>query len=229
MERPTRVLLVDDDEEDYLIIRDLLARANTERFIVEWAAGFEAAREAMKSKAHDVYLIDYRLGKHNGLDLLRETIRQNPWSPAILLTGQGDYHVDIEAMKLGAADYLQKAGINEVLLERTIRYAIEHKRAEEALQKIHEEKVRVMVETAGAAAHEINQPLSVILLKTEMMLKEETDGPRRVHLETILKAGEAICNTVKKMSTVRRYVTKPYVDDVNILDFDAAVQAERPE
>ena len=131
-----RVLLVDDDEDDYVLTRDWFSEFEGARFELEWVASYEAAINAIALKTHDVYLLDYRLGERNGLELLREAVAKGSLAPIILLTGQGDHDVDIEAMKAGAADYLEKSQLGAPLLERSIRYAIERKQAE---QKIREQ------------------------------------------------------------------------------------------
>lgn len=115
------VLLVEDDEDDYVIIRDLLSEM--ERFELEWVTDYEDALKAIKREEHDVCLLDYRLGQRSGLDLLREASGRGYEAPIILLTGQGDREVDLEAMQAGAADYLIKGQIDAPLLERSIRYA----------------------------------------------------------------------------------------------------------
>jgi PAS domain S-box-containing protein len=116
-----KVLLVEDDEDDYVIIRDLLSEM--ERFELEWLTDYDDALGAMEREEHDVCLLDYRLGKRSGLELLREALRRGYKVPIILLTGQGDREVDLEAMQAGAADYLIKDQIDTPLLERSIRYA----------------------------------------------------------------------------------------------------------
>jgi PAS domain S-box-containing protein len=129
-----RVLLVEDDQDDYFLTRELLAEIEGTRFELDWAASYGTAQEAIARQEHDVYLLDYRLGEHNGLDLLREAVRRGCQGPLILLTGHGDRQVDLEAMTAGAADYLIKAQISSALLERSLRYAIERKRTETTLK-----------------------------------------------------------------------------------------------
>lgn len=136
--RPLRILLVDDDEDDYILARDLLSDIRGREFNLDWVAAYDAALETIESNRHDVYLLDYRLGDRNGLELLREAVVNGCKAPMILLTGQGDHEVDLEAIKAGAADYLMKGQIDGPLLERSIRYAIERKRAEEALRESEE-------------------------------------------------------------------------------------------
>jgi CheY-like chemotaxis protein len=70
--RPVRVLLVDDDEDDFIITQDLLSEIKGGKFDLKWVATYQAALETMGRHQHDVYLIDYRLGEYNGLELLRE-------------------------------------------------------------------------------------------------------------------------------------------------------------
>jgi signal transduction histidine kinase len=115
------VLLVDDDEDDYVLIRDLLAEI--EGLDLEWIDGYEEALGALKRNTYDVCLVDYRLGERSGLTLMREASSQGHAVPMILLTGLGDRSVDLEAMRAGAADYLLKGEINAPTLERSIRYA----------------------------------------------------------------------------------------------------------
>ena len=129
-----KILLVDDDEDDYVITRGLLSEIEGTEFDLEWVATFNGALDAIARRVHDVYLVDYGLGERTGLDLLREVVRGGCKGPIILLTGQGDHEVDVEAMKLGAADYLVKGQITPALLGRSIRYAIERSQVIEALR-----------------------------------------------------------------------------------------------
>ena len=125
---PTRVLLVDDDHDDYTIMRDLFIEIEVGKIRLEWVDTYDAAIEKMLRNEHDVYLVDYLLGERNGLELLKEAIKEGCKAPIILLTGKGAREVDMAAMKAGASDYLDKSEIGASLIERSIRYAIERKR-----------------------------------------------------------------------------------------------------
>ncbi|MFZ2448467.1 MAG: response regulator [Syntrophobacteraceae bacterium] len=142
-----RVLLVEDDEEDYMIVRGLLREVPSTRYDLTWARTYEEALKAAEGGPHDVYLVDYRLGAHDGLKFLHEMNRGGCKVPAIVLTGQGSYEVDMEAMKSGAADYLVKNQINPSLLERSIRYAVGRAQSEERLHK-SEEMMRLIIESS---------------------------------------------------------------------------------
>jgi diguanylate cyclase (GGDEF)-like protein len=134
-----RILLVEDDEEDYIITRALLAEAPGPRLDLEWAATCEEALERLARGGIDAALVDYRLGGINGLDFVREAGARGHRVPMILLTGQGDRDVDCQAMGAGASDFLVKGGMTAAALERAIRYGIERRRAEEALRAARDE------------------------------------------------------------------------------------------
>ena len=124
-----KVLLVEDDEDDFIITRDLLAEIRSREFVLDWAKTYEKGLELMVLNRHDVCLVDYRLGAHNGVELLRAAIERGCQSPVILLTTSGHQTVDVEAMEAGASDYLVKGDLEPVSLERSIRYAIQRTRA----------------------------------------------------------------------------------------------------
>ncbi len=124
-----RVLLVEDDEDDYILTRGLFADMRESRFQLEWFKSYQLGLAAMVRNQHDVCLVDYRLGAKNGIELLKEALERGCQAPIILLTGLGEHQVDIEAMKAGAADYLVKTGLRGDLLERSVRYALERKRS----------------------------------------------------------------------------------------------------
>jgi PAS domain S-box-containing protein len=126
---PIKVLLIDDDEEDYIITRDLLSDMPGNHFTVDWAGSFEAGLNRLLLNQHDVCLVDYRLGPRSGIELLRAATERGCQAPVILLTGAGEHVVDVEAMQAGAADYLVKAQLRADALERSIRYAMERRRA----------------------------------------------------------------------------------------------------
>ena len=136
--RAVRLLLVEDDEDDYVLTRELLSDARRTTFELDWISSFEDALQALATSTHDVCLIDYRLGEHDGLELLRHARELGVTAPLILLTGQGGGDIDLAAMRAGAADYLVKGTIDASLLERSIRYALEQSRTLRALRESEE-------------------------------------------------------------------------------------------
>jgi PAS domain S-box-containing protein len=140
-----RVLLVDDDEA-YLALTTELLRDPPGRYEVAWARTFESGRTALREGRHDVALIDYRLGSASGLDLIRELASLNGSAPPlIVLTAQGDRRVDLAAEAAGASDYLDKTGLTSELLDRSIRYAVNTRRALQAAAQ-SEARFRALLE-----------------------------------------------------------------------------------
>jgi len=136
--RAVRILLVEDDEDDYVLTRDLLADSRRTHFTLDWVSTYEDAKREIRSDAHDIYLVDFRLGSHDGLEILREAKAWGCSRPIILLTGQSDADVNVAAMMAGAADYLVKGQVDANMLERSIRYSLEQSRTLDALRESEE-------------------------------------------------------------------------------------------
>jgi PAS domain S-box-containing protein len=147
-----KILLVEDDEDDYVLTQDMLLEAKGSQFELSWEPTYDGALKTLRDNHPDVILVDYNLDTRNGLDFVREALEMGCKAPLIVLTGHGSYEVDIKAMQVGAVDYLVKGQINPSLLERTIRYAIERKQAEDALQRARDElEMRVRERTQELA------------------------------------------------------------------------------
>ncbi|MCF8062427.1 MAG: response regulator [Deltaproteobacteria bacterium] len=138
-----RVLLVEDDEDDYVLARDILADIPNQSFHIEWAPTVEEALEQARNGGYDLCLLDYRLGHRNGIEVLDELKALGFTAPILMLTGHGDRRVDLEAMRRGAADYLEKDRLSPELMERSVRYALERARTLEAL-RASEQRLRAL-------------------------------------------------------------------------------------
>ena len=124
------ILLVEDDEDDYVLARGLLSEIFGPSLKLDWVETWDAGLEALRKGTHDICLADFRLGDRNGLELVREAATLGCTVPIILLTGQDNREIDLAAVKAGATDYLVKGEITAPLLDRAIRYAIERKKVE---------------------------------------------------------------------------------------------------
>lgn len=140
-----RVLIIDDDEDDFLIISEYIKRIPVSKFIIDWCPKYKEAIDLMLSGSYDIYLVDYRLGAHTGVEFLQVAHDNKCEEPIILLTGKGNINVDIEAMQLGAVDYLLKSEINVDNIERSIRYALDRSYSTKAI-KANERKYRALFE-----------------------------------------------------------------------------------
>jgi PAS domain S-box-containing protein len=137
--QPIRVLLIEDSESDYLLTRRMLSSIENQVIDLEWASTWQTGIEAIRRPGHDVCLLDYRIGEGDGLELLKESRKASHDVPVILLTGIADYRLDVEAMGLGAADFLVKDQITPALLERSIRYALVQARTLKELSQQQDE------------------------------------------------------------------------------------------
>jgi PAS domain S-box-containing protein len=120
-----KVLLVEDDEDDYILFKHSLSEIKTNSYTLTWTNNYDSALQLIKKNEHDIYFFDYLLGPRTGLDLIQESIKAGIDAPIIILTGLGNQQTDLKAMELGAADYLVKGEIDVEKLERSIRYSIE--------------------------------------------------------------------------------------------------------
>ncbi len=128
-----KILCIEDDEDDFVLVQKLLSAVPKTKYELDWIRTYEAGLKALSrpDAGYDACLLDYQLGSKTGLDLLHEASAWGCRIPVLLLTGQGSYEVDLLALETGAADYLAKDQISTPLLDRSIRYAISHKRTEE--------------------------------------------------------------------------------------------------
>jgi len=145
MKAPVKILVIDDDEDDFLIISNYIKAIKEQHFFIDWCGTYKEAVIKISEGGYDLYFVDYLLGEKTGLDLIKEVIKNNCEIPLILLTGNGNRSIDIKAMEYGAVDYLVKSDLNEDKLERSIRYSLERAIAEKALRN-NERKFRNIFE-----------------------------------------------------------------------------------
>ncbi|WP_276496297.1 hybrid sensor histidine kinase/response regulator [Pontibacter litorisediminis] len=176
-----RVLLVDDDEDDYIITRDIMDDIPGRNYKLQWSSSFEEALELIRQNAHDVYLVDFYLGAHNGLELISKAVEEGTKAPFILLTGQSDLETDERAMRVGAMDYLVKGTFNPFDLERSIRYSIEHAKSLTEIQKLNaeleqrvEERTQELAEAIRKLEH-TNRSLEEAQLEIQKALQKERE------------------------------------------------------
>ena len=178
--RPVKILLVEDDEDDYVIIRKMLSKIPNQQYDLRWVSEFETALEDTSLSHFDLFLVDYRLGVQNGLELLHILHNQEDSPPVILLTGKGDHEIDVQAMKNGASDYLEKGNLNPVLLERSMRYAVEQahtlnalRESERKLRNLSEKLLNAQENERKIVAREIHDGLGSTLTAIRYALEQK--------------------------------------------------------
>lgn len=156
-----KILLIEDDEDDYILTRSYLTENDKFDFHIDWEFDFDKGLERIKTNEHDIYLIDYMLGSFSGIELLVQGRQAGCDRPMIMLTGQDSYQTDINAMISGASDYLVKGEINTSLLERAIRYNIDRYNNLKSLRE-QEIKYRLLFEESLDAVFIADQDMNLI-------------------------------------------------------------------
>lgn len=158
---PIRILIVDDDEDDFFIISEYIKQIQDQKFVIDWCNSYNEASEKICGSTYDLYFIDYLLGAKTGVELIRESIENNCEEPFILLTGNGNPLVDRKAMESGAVDYLVKGELSAEKLERCIRYSLDRALSMKALRK-SESKFRNIFEKSKDSLFIANENLLFI-------------------------------------------------------------------
>lgn len=177
MLKETKILMIDDDEEDFMIVRDIINEINHHKYTIDWASSYEEGLKLISEKQHDIYLVDYRIGALTGLELIKKAIEIGCDAPLIIQTGQNDLEIDTKVMKAGAADFLVKGTLSAESLERSIRYSISnHKQLKEIirLNTYLEKRVADRTIILEEAIKELNKTKDELSesLKTEKELNE---------------------------------------------------------
>lgn len=125
MSKPLRLLLVEDNSTDRLLVREYLADQMDVAYQLETAGTMAECLEQLGQNHYDALLVDLNLPDSNGNQTLLKILSHAPDTPVIVLTGIGDRADGLNAMQLGAQDFLVKGDFHSELLVRTIRYSIE--------------------------------------------------------------------------------------------------------
>jgi DNA-binding response OmpR family regulator len=229
-EKTKKILIVEDDEKFARVLSKQLVKND---YIVYHSGKLSDFFKTAKDVEFDLVLLDLGLPDSSGLETYEKVSKVVSDIPIVVLTGLDDEEVAVGAVKKGAQDYLIKGEVDNRTLLRSLNYAIERSKLLFRLKKLQElvlqsERIKVLVETAGAAAHEINQPLTSIFGMVEILKNYlPDDAVVQEKLDFILKEATKIRDIIKKMGSVKQYVTKPYSKGVDIVNFEEAAGDEK--
>lgn len=211
------ILLIDDDEDDFVNIRDILSEIKGAKYRLVWKSSYQSGLDALAESKYDACLLDFRLGGHTGLDLLQEAHRLGKSCPMIILTGHGDFELDVQVMQMGASDYLVKDQLTPLLLERAIRYSIKH--AQDMAQILQQDRLASLGLLASSLAHEIGTPLGVISGRAELLAKKYNSNlDLKNDMSLIVSQIERITKLVNSLLHLARGKQSDFVTAVNLND-----------
>jgi len=236
-----KVLIVEDSEDDALLLISELKKGG---YLAEWQRVYTAEDliSALDGEPWDVVISDYVMPNFSGMAALGIFNERDLNIPFIMVSGKKGEECAVEAMKAGANDYILKGSYSRLVpcLRREIRDAKtrrERKLAEEELRRanqkiveqhkavIEEERLKVLLEIAGATAHELNQPLMGLLGNLDLMQMDRNDSEKLAeHMENVEAAAKRMSDIVKKMHDIRRYETKPYLGKYCIVNLDQKIK-----
>ncbi len=137
MRESIKMLLVESNYHDYLLLKKMIEEAIGERCLLHRVSDIESAKIEIRDSQYDFFIFDNGDCKNIGLKLIDEVNAAYDFPPAIILiSASWDRRADLRAMNAGADDYLVKSDLSPVLLEKSVRYALQHKQDEERLSKL---------------------------------------------------------------------------------------------
>lgn len=210
LEKKARILIVEDDEDDYVIARDYLEELDEYKFDIDWVSTPAEALEKLDLNQHDICLLDYQLGAHNGLTVLEKATEMQCRVPIIMLTGQSDKVLDKAALDAGAVDFIVKSELDSPRFARAIRYAIARQEVQkERLERINiETQIRSKDRFLAHLSHELRTPLTSILGYTELLLDSEKAEPICHELNIILNNGKHLLSLLNDVLDLSKIAAK---------------------
>jgi two-component system, cell cycle sensor histidine kinase and response regulator CckA len=218
-----RALLIEDNEDDVCLIREMLSDAKDVHIEVDWADHLSLGLTRLTQGKTDLVLLDLSLPDSHGLETFTRVQAQARDLPIIVLTGLDDEAIADRAVRKGAQDYLVKGRLDSYILSRAARHAVERKQAENALheseaQLRQAQKMETIGRLTGGIAHDFNNLLTVINSYSDMLLGEPGLGHGfiRTGLEEIKDAGHrAAALTRQLLAFSRCQILEPKVLDLN--------------
>lgn len=217
------ILVVDDEPVTRKILQHGLASFG---YTVLVAEDGESCLDLMRSERPHVLLLDWMMPGIDGMEVCR-TIRSDGCTNTpyiIMVTVVGGSSSRVQALDGGADDYVNKPiDMDELLAKVRVGMRIEEMKAQIASA----EKLKGVIQMAGAAAHELSQPLTALMgLADYILMQMEPNNPHCERLQLIVNEVQRLGNITKKMGRIMKYETRDYFGNTKIVDIDKASQGD---
>lgn len=188
---PLRVLVIEDDPAYSRLLQEILVDAGDYR--TDTAGSLAEAANRLHQVEYDIVLLDLNLEDVNGTETVVRFRELNRSLPVVILSGQDDVDIALEAMRKGAEDYLVKGQAEEVLIPRALRYAMERKRIQDFEQLL-----------LGFVSHDLRNPLNAVALAAQMLSTAQGAAEREELVAHITQASERANELVATLLDVTR-------------------------
>ena len=209
--RSLNVLILDANPDDAILLRHCLKKsACFETQLAEARSGREGL-SLLESSNFDCVFLDHRLPDGDSTTWLESLSARYPLLPIFLITSQSNEAIAVEALKKGAWDYLSKSSLSPEILDNAIESGLKKRERlrslEEQKQKLlEEERLKVLMQLAGATAHELSQPLTGLVGFCDLLRRDEACPPHlRYAVDNILRSGQRIESILKQVRSIHNY------------------------
>jgi sigma-B regulation protein RsbU (phosphoserine phosphatase) len=213
-----RILIAEDDAVSRRLLERKLAMWGYQ--VITCADGAEAWRVLQQDDSPSLAILNWMMPGMDGVQVCREVrkLHRKDYAYIILLTGRDQKEDIVEGIEAGADDYVTKPFHPH---ELNVRVRAGRRILEMQAELLQREKLRGVVEMAGATCHEFNQLMQVISCYAELLQKEMArDSHLYGKVMKIKEAAEAMAAITGKLQQITRYETREYFDGVKIIDID---------
>ncbi len=198
------LLLVDDNAIDADLLRYNLDSIPNLNLQFEWVNEFQTGLEMVCENRHDICMVDQFLGPRTGADLIRQALQRGCRRPMILYSGKEDVGLGLQAIGLGAVDYIVKDHIDPFMLEKTLRGVLERERILQENARVQAkmydaQRLESLGLMASGIAHDFNNILGIILANSELAMGLTADQTVNRYLGSIKLATERAAELTNQM------------------------------
>ena len=220
-----RILIAEDDAVSRRLLERKLAMWGYQ--VLTCSDGTEAWEVLRGEESPNLAILNWMMPGMDGVQICREVrkMKRGSYTYIILLTARDQKEDIVEGIEAGADDYVTKPFNPH---ELNVRVRAGRRILEMQTELLRQEKLRGVVEMAGATCHEFNQPMQVVSGYSELLLKQISEtSPIYSKVARIKEAAETMAQITRKLQQITRYETREYFDGVKIIDIDKASSGEK--